>query len=576
MSEKLCPGCNRPLSDEAAICPVCGFTVGKENPLNYLPVGTLLSGRYAVGGVLENGGDSGRYLGFDRESNAPIVIREFFPSTLCERGDDHRVVAMGGCESPFREYLEGFRRHVRALARMRELPAMIPTYDIFDENDTLYTVSEAEEGIPLETRLAEIGGRMRWADARPLFMPLLSSLISLHAAGIYHLGICPDNLLIAADGKLRLRGFYLPEARFAGSDLTPSLPEGYAAPEQYGLDTDITGATDVYGLIATLFRVLTGMAPPVGSKRARNGNDLFLSAEVARELPDQVATVLFNGLQVNPANRIPSLKVLEDQLSTAPALAALLDEEEEAPAEPSKSRTPLIIIGVVSALLILLGVGALIWILGGSTDEPAPAPSSSAPESSVAPSEDGYAIPSLLGENYYEVRNGAFNGNMTVEVEFLKYSNKEAGTILSQSPEPNEYLPANSTIKVVISAGQEELEVPEVTEWKYAHARKYLEALGFEVELVKIIGSEYDRGLVDRCEPEPGKTVKQGDLVTLYVSDQDPTTTVLTTTTTTTTEATYPLWTGDTTTTTTTTEPTAPSGGETDPTATEPSVLTME
>lgn len=563
MSEKLCAGCHRPLADDTVICPTCGFTVGRENPSPYLPIGTLLSERYAVGRVLDVGGDSVRYAGYDREAGAPIVIREFFPSTLCERGDDPDVVILGGCEGTFAEYLEKFRRHARALARMRELPAMIPTYDIFEEHHTVYTISEAEEGIPLETRLAEIGGRMRWADARPLFMPLLSSLISLHAAGIYHLGLCPENLLIGTDGKLRLRGFYLPEARFASTDLTPSLPEGYAAPEQYGFDAAISGATDVYGLIATLFRVLTGMAPPAGSKRARNSNDLFLSADVARELPDQVAAVLFNGLQVIPENRIPSLKVLEDQLATAPALAALLDEEE--PVEPdtapvptsaSKSRTPLIIIAVVSALLILLGVGALIWILSGSTGDDEPESSITEPESSISmPEEDTYTIPNLVGENYYEVRNGVFNGNMTVEVEFLKYSNKEAGTILSQDPQPDTALPAESVIKVVISAGQEELEVPDVSGWKYAQARKYLEALGFEVDLVKITGSEQARGIVDRCEPEPGKTVKRGDLVTLYVSDQDPTTTTASTQPTYAeeTEVTYPDWTGTVPTTTTTT-----------------------
>ena len=364
MSDKLCMGCMNALPDDAETCPVCGYPAGGENPSQYLPVNTLLSDRYLVGRVLDVGGDSVRYLGYDRELRSPIMIREFFPGTLCERGENHAVLVLGGCELPFREYLDKFRRHVRALARMRELPAMIPIYDILEENATVYAVSEPEEGVTLESRLAEIGGRMRWADARPLFMPLLSSLISLHSAGIYHLGLCPQNLLIAPDGKLRLRGFYLPEARFASTEITPSLPDGYAAPEQYGFDTDITAATDVYGFVATLFRTLSGVVPPVGSKRAANSGDLFLSADVARELPDQVAAVLFNGLQVNAAARIPSLTVLEDQLATAPAVTALLqDEPEELPVKSAKkdksakNKTPLIIIGVVFALLVLIGGG---------------------------------------------------------------------------------------------------------------------------------------------------------------------------------------------------------------------------
>lgn len=538
MSEKLCMGCMNSLPEGVSACPVCGYPAGGENPPLYLSVGTLLSGRYMVGRLLDIGGDSVRYLGYDQELRSPIIIREFFPGTLCERGVDQQVAILGGCELTFQEYLEKFRRHVRALARMRELAAMIPIYDIFEENQTVYAISEHEEGVPLEARLAEIGGRMRWSDARPLFMPLLSSLISLHAAGIYHLGICPDNLLIGPDGKLRLRGFYLPEARFASTDLTPSLPEGYAAPEQYSFDNDITGATDVYGLTATLFRTLTGMAPPIGSKRARNSSDLFLSSEVARELPDQVAAVLFNGLQVSAASRIPSITALEDQLATAPAVTALLQDEEDAvvsvgSASSKKTenrKTPLIIIGVVFLLLVLLGGGALLWIFSSSNAEPPDEPSSSADDTLSLPQEDTYAIPSLVGENFFEVRNGVFNGNMKVEIDYMKYSNKKRGTILSQSPDPNEMLPAESVIKVVISAGQEEIEVPDVSGWKATQAKKYLEALGFEVDTVTVTGSEQNRGYVDKTTPEPGNVGYEGDVITLHVSNQDTTTTTLTTT----------------------------------------------
>lgn len=582
MSEKLCMGCMNSLNEGVDACPICGYPVNGENPPLYLPVGTLLSGRYMVGRLLDIGGDSVRYLGYDQGQHAPIILREFFPGTLCERGDNQDVVILGGCELSFGEYLEKFKRHIRALARMRELPAMIPIYDIFEENQTVYAVSEYPEGVSLEARLAEIGGRMRWSDARPLFMPLLSSLISLHAAGIYHLGICPSNLIIGADGKMRLRGFYLPEARFASTDLTPSLPEGYAAPEQYSFENDITGATDVYGLTATLFRTLTGVTPPVGSKRAKNSSDLFLSADVARELPDQVAAVLFNGLQIYASNRIPSLTVLEDQLATAPAIAALLNDEDEPPAnrpdkKPASSKnykTPLIIIAVVFVVLVLLGGAALLWIFSGKdTPPPDNTPSSSTSDDSLSqPQGDVFAIPSLVGKNYFEVRNGVFNGDMKVEVDYMKYSKKKRGTILSQSPDPDTQLPAESVIKVVISAGSEDIEVPDVSGWKAAHAKKYLEALGFEVDTVKVTGSKVNRGYVEKSSPEAGSVGKEGDVITLRVSTQDTTTTTKTTTTTqtksttSTTDETVPIWDPTKTEpTTTTTTNTATSGGTTSP-----------
>ena len=113
---------------------------------------------------------------------------------------------------------------------MRELPSIIPVYDIFEQNNTAYTISEYCEGNTLETRLKQIGGRMKWDEARPLFMPLLSTLISLHSAGVLHLGISPRNVIIGNDGKLLLRGFCITEARRVNTDLKPNLISGYPRP----------------------------------------------------------------------------------------------------------------------------------------------------------------------------------------------------------------------------------------------------------------------------------------------------------------------------------------------------------
>lgn len=113
---------------------------------------------------------------------------------------------------------------------MRDLPSIIPLYDIFEQNHTAYTVAEYCEGISLETRLAQAGGRMRWEELRPLFMTLMTSLSSLHAAGILHLGLSPENILLGADGRLRLRGFSIPEARRISTDLEAAAPRRLLRP----------------------------------------------------------------------------------------------------------------------------------------------------------------------------------------------------------------------------------------------------------------------------------------------------------------------------------------------------------
>lgn len=556
-TDHLCMGCMNPLPGGRTECGICGYPVNGENPPLYLPVRTVLSDRYLVGRVLEAGGDAALYIGFDQVQKTPILIREYLPDTLCERGESNRVRVISGCENTYQDYLERFRSHARALARMRDLPAVIPLYDIFEQNNTAYTVSEHIEGISLETRLAQTGGRMRWDEARPLFMPLLSSLISLHSAGITHFGICPENILIGGDGKLHLRGFAIPEARTVSTDLKPQLLSGYSAPEQYGFEQDYGPATDVYGMAATIFRTLTGNPPPDGASRAKNSSDLFVPAEVAKELPDHVAAALFNALQVLPDKRTASIQQFRDQLSAAPAVTALIEaegaaqqppaeeEEPEPPAKPKNKRTKYVLLIVLAAFIVmLLAAGAVILLLfpdllkGGETSSiisapPIPTQATTATTEYV-PQEKKFAVADMLGKNYYDEKDNTFTGKMKLKVQAKQYSDKPAGTILFQDPAPEAGAAEGTVINVIISDGPEKLAIPDIRGWNQDQARMLLEAMGFRVEkdALMVVESQYERGMVDETSPPIGTTLERGDSIILRVSDKEPPTEPPTTTTT--------------------------------------------
>ena len=94
--DERCMGCMSPLPAGREACGVCGYPAGGINPETYLQVRTLLSGRYLVGRVLEAGGDSALYIGYDQVQEAPVQIREFFPETLCGRGENRRIALLPG------------------------------------------------------------------------------------------------------------------------------------------------------------------------------------------------------------------------------------------------------------------------------------------------------------------------------------------------------------------------------------------------------------------------------------------------------------------------------------------------
>lgn len=563
-------GCMNPLPEGRNACGICGYPAGGENPAPYLPVRTVLSDRYTVGRVLETGGDAVVYIGFDQVQKAPITIREFFPSTLCERGENQEVRVIPGCENTYQDYYAEFRNHARALARMRDLPALILLYDIFEQNNTAYTVSEFCEGITLETRLQQAGGHLRWEEARPLFMPLMASLASLHAAGIIHLGICPSQLIIGTDGRLRLTGFAIDKARMVNTDLKPQLAAGYAAPEQYGFDTDCGAAADVYALAATIFRALTGNPPPLASTRARSSDDLFVPADIARDMPDHVAAALFNALQVPVEKRTPTVTALRDQLAAAPAVTQLINEEklepkrpapppvvvekEEEPEEEDEDDRPssnksrnvkvaLLIVAGVFVVLMLVAFAVLFMVfpeLFGRSGKESSTPSvqsefSYVPPASSEPASQSpgemFAVEDLRGKSYYDVKDKSFNGGMKLVVEYKQYSSEARGTILSQEPAAESMAAYGTEIRIVISAGPEERTIPNLAGWKMEHAKAYLEEMGFKVEVMMVQISDYPKGYVQETSPLAGENRKEGDTIILRVSDVETTTPPPTTTT---------------------------------------------
>lgn len=106
----------------------------------------------------------------------------------------------------------------------------------------------------------------------------------------------------------------------------------------------------------------------------------------------------------------------------------------------------------------------------------------------------------------------------------MVYSDKKAaGTIISQEPAAGSRVEKGATVKVVISLGKEELTVPDLTGWTEAHARLYLEALGFRVgESIDRLVSEHPYGTVDSTDLETGSKVKPGTTICLYISKQQP------------------------------------------------------
>ena len=527
-----CMGCMKPLQSEGTTCSCCGYPVSGINPPEYLPVRTLLSGRYLVGRVLEIGGDSAVYIGFDQQENCTITLREFFSSTLCTRQNNGEVTVLPECAETFLAYRSKFLSVARSVARLRDLLVVVPAYDIFEENGTAYSVMEFCEGRSLEKYVAEKGGHLSFEEARRLFLPLLSALSSIHATGMLHLGISPKNVLVDNAGRLRIKNFAIEETRTANSKCQPSMISGYAAPEQYEAGAVCTPASDVYGVAATLFFALTGRRPTDANKRGKKAEELLMPAQIADKTPTHVKESLIRALREHPQRRTQTIQQLLDELTATSAVAALIHEDDQPSVKSKKGKKHYLWV-VFTAVFAVLAVVVAVALNGlGVIELPLPANSTTTQDSmtttttpvTTVPVQTGpllFGTEDVCGRMYAVVRKSVLSGDMTVALKGYEYSETvPRGAIISQTPAPNEKVERGTTIQVVISAGRLNNVMPDMTGWEEEHAKLYLEALGYTVtDSLLLQVSTLEKGLVESTSPKAGETILPGDTVTLYVSD---------------------------------------------------------
>ena len=527
-TDHLCMSCMREIGDENQ-CPYCGFHADSPQLAPYLPLRTVVAERYLAGKLLDYNGDGATYMGWDLEMNAPVTIREFLPDSIAERREDLTLVPMAGCEITYRDCYQSFLELWRKLARMRGLSALILVFDIVEDHGTAYAISEYMEGVSLrEYLLRSPSGYLSWEQARILFMPVLSTLGTLHSAGIIHRGISPTTLIVGKNGKMRITGFSIWQARTARGDLTAQLFPGYAAIEQYGFEGQQGPWTDIYAFSAVLYRTLIGSTPLEATSRVTNAR-LMVPGKFAEQLPAYVINALMNGLQILPEDRTRTVDQLRAELSAAPgtstAAIAYAGKEDAPYQEPvpsgrkksaSGSKTALIAgLASIAACLVIFAVLSLtVWredigmfFTGGASTQA----SSNAPEL--------VKVPDFRGLNYNNIKsNTDYTNAFFFETEYQDSDTQGKDVVLSQNIAYGTEVPKGSTIKLVLSSGNEEITLPDFKGQNYATVKLKLEEMGFQCRAIVEKNDDSERaGKVAEMLTTPEKGYKKGTVIYVKV-----------------------------------------------------------
>ena len=303
--EAYCPYCMHPAPPEGP-CPGCGKRPNAYQPSSHhFPPGRLLHGRYAVGRALGEGGFGITYLGMDTNLERRVAIKEYFPTTFVKRETSVTLNVTCYTQANQNLYEKGrdqFLQEARTMARLDKIPEIVQVLDYFPENNTAYIVMEFLEGSTLKELTAQ-QGRIPAKGLLEMLEPVLRGMEAMHAAGIIHRDISPDNLMVLKSGKVKLMDFGCARDIEGGHTMTTMLKHGFAPKEQYSGHGQGPW-TDVYALCATMYYCLTGRVPPSAMERDDSEEDpLVPPTRLGAMLSPGQETALLKGLAVRAKNR---------------------------------------------------------------------------------------------------------------------------------------------------------------------------------------------------------------------------------------------------------------------------------
>jgi serine/threonine protein kinase/tetratricopeptide (TPR) repeat protein len=267
-------------------------------------------------------------------------------------------------------HLKRLRREASAAAKLNH-PGIVPVYEVGEHDGTYYFSMRFVEGDCLDDVVSR--GLISVQQAAELIAKVARTVHYAHEHGILHRDIKPGNILLDANGEPHLTDFGLARLVEPGSTVTGSLEvmgtPSYMAPEQaVGNNAAVSSATDVYGLGAVLYELLTGH-PPFAGGTTYDTIHLLLDSEPRQprlwnpKVDRDLSAVCLKCLEKNPRHRYSSALELAEDLERWLRHEPILAKRSGFFAHARKwvQRNPMIAALITLSVLLAAGLGVMTW-----------------------------------------------------------------------------------------------------------------------------------------------------------------------------------------------------------------------
>ncbi len=457
------------------------------------------------------------------------------------------------------EFRRRFHEEAQAVAMLSH-PNIVSVYDVSKGDDLDYIVMELIDGITLKQYMQKKEGRLNWRESLYFITQIVRALGHAHSRGIIHRDIKPQNIMVLRDGSVKVADFGIARIMSAAQNTLTQEALGsvhYISPEQ-ARGSHIDARADIYSAGVVLYEMLTGRLPfdgdtpvsvaiqhisakpispreiipdiPVGLEeitmkamasridlRYMNAEAMLRDLEEFRKNPQvefHYNLASFHGSQPvpdEPTQSVDSASSLSRRqrpparTRTAPPPRRYPPEEDYEEAEERKRNLVIPIVVVV----FLVGVGVFLWLTFFS---------------GLFEKDDGLQVPNLVGRQIDEVNQDQdVLKNFTIVEQTREPSDKyEAGVIIDQDPDAGTKVTQGEgpiTINVVVSAGEETVEMIDVVGDTYETAVTRLQQMDLKVDTpTREPSDDVEEGKVISSDPKAGEQVSVGSTVKLVIS----------------------------------------------------------